>query len=254
MPADARTASFTLAQKVAGARAVLLLHGFSGSPWEVRPLGEALAARGFHVHAPRLPGHGATPEAMQFVTWRDWLAAADGALLATLERFEHVSVVGLSMGALLGLVLAAREPRVKRLALLAPVVKLRARNARLLQWVRGTPLARLAPRWVHKTTTDIELPEVRAASPLLRRYPVARVLDLFALQDVARLAEAGVRCPALVVGAAHDHVVELGAVEALAARLPFSRLVVLRRGWHIIPRDTDRALAASEVGDFLDGP
>ena len=51
--------------------AVLLLHGFTGSPWEVRPLGESLAARGFHVLAPQLPGHGTTPEAMLYVTHVD---------------------------------------------------------------------------------------------------------------------------------------------------------------------------------------
>jgi carboxylesterase len=82
---------------------VLLLHGFSGSPWEVRPLGDALSARGFHVHAPLLPGHGSTPEALRFVTWRDWLSAADDALEKLFARFEEVSLAGLSMGALLGI-------------------------------------------------------------------------------------------------------------------------------------------------------
>ena len=37
---------------------ILLIHGFTGSPWDLRPLGEALLARGFHVKAPLLPGHG----------------------------------------------------------------------------------------------------------------------------------------------------------------------------------------------------
>jgi carboxylesterase len=57
-------------------RAVLVLHGLTGSPWEVRPLGEALAARGFHVEAPLLPGHAGAPEALGFVTWRYYLSRA----------------------------------------------------------------------------------------------------------------------------------------------------------------------------------
>src|SRR2546427_411191 len=36
----------------------LLVHGFTGTPEEMRPLGEALAARGFPVYAVRLAGHG----------------------------------------------------------------------------------------------------------------------------------------------------------------------------------------------------
>jgi carboxylesterase len=218
----------------------------------VRPLGEALAARGFHVHAPLLPGHGLTPDALRYVTWRDWLRAADEALTGLLGRFDQVSVAGLSMGALLALVLAARRVRVRRLALLAPVVQVQDRGARLLQRVRHTPLARLAPEWVIKTAPDIELPDVRAASPLTPRYPAARILDLFELQDLARVAEGGVKCPSLVLASAREHVVDLDAVLALGRRLPLSRTVVLQRGWHIIPRDADRALALSEVGEFFD--
>src|SRR5271154_6266158 len=44
-----------------GPGACLLVHGFTGTPWDVRPLGEALAAGGFRVRGIPLPGHGATP-------------------------------------------------------------------------------------------------------------------------------------------------------------------------------------------------
>lgn len=218
----------------------------------MRPLGESLFARGFHVVAPLLPGHGTTPEALLFVTWRDWLAAADQALVKLLHGFSDVSVVGLSMGGLLSLVLSARYRAVRRLALLAPVVELQQRDARLLHRIRHTPLVGLVPKWVVKTASDLESPEASADNPLLPRYPVARVLDLFELQDLARLAEGGVQCPSLVVAAAHDHVVDFDGVCALQRRLPQSRLLVLQRGCHIIPRDTDRALAASEIAQFLD--
>ena len=119
---EAKTASFTLGPPQGEAiAAVLLIHGFTGSPWEVRPLGEALAARGFHVQAIRLPGHGVDPEAMAWVTWRDWEHAAEEAL-KQLRGFQHVFVAGLSMGALLGMLLAARHPnRVSGLAMMAPV-------------------------------------------------------------------------------------------------------------------------------------
>src|SRR2546427_383316 len=97
----AATAPFRL--EPAGARsAVLLLHGFTGSPWEVRPLGESLAARGYCVLGPRLPGHGTDPEAMLYVTHLDWEREAESAL-ASLKNFDRVFVAGLSMGALLRL-------------------------------------------------------------------------------------------------------------------------------------------------------
>jgi carboxylesterase len=252
---DRLTAPFTLGPAPPGAAgSVLLLHGFTGSPWEVRPLGESLAARGFHVEAPLLPGHGGEPEALRDVSWQDWLRAAEAAHLG-LERAASgpVAVVGLSMGALLALLLAARRPQgVAGLVLLAPVVRLRRLGARLLRALRATPLRRAFPAWVSKHTTDLSLDEERLRAPLLARYPLARALDLFALQDLAEAAVPQVACPVLALAAAHDHVVALAGVEALVRRLPHGRLVVLQRGWHIIPRDADRALASACTADFLE--
>lgn len=248
-----KTASFTLGPARGETRtAVLLLHGFTGSPWEVRPLGESLAARGFHVYAPLLPGHGKTPEAMLFVTWRDWVSGAEEAL-EQLEGFERIVIAGLSMGALLGLLLAAKYPgRVQGLAMMAPVVKLRGRDGRMLRLARRLPLHGLLPGWVKKTTTDIQLPEVRAESPILPRYPLARVFDLFELQDLVNEAIPRLRCKALVIAAVHDRVVAFDGVVAMQKKVPRSRLVVLQRGGHIIPRDEDRARAISEVAEFVD--
>ncbi len=249
----AKTASFTLGPPSSEATAaVLLLHGFTGSPWEVRPLGEALAARGFHVRAIRLPGHGIGPEGMAWVTWRDWEDAAADAL-ASLQGFKQVFVAGLSMGALLGMLLAARNPdRVRGLALMAPVWKLRQLDGRLLRALRWLPLPQWTGLWVKKTATDLEDPEARADAPILERYPLARLYDLFTIQDHARAALPDVRCPALVAAAEHDHVVNFRSVEQLAEQLPRAQLLRLRQGFHILPRDKDRAVLADAVCGFFD--
>jgi carboxylesterase len=251
--AQEKTAPFTLGPRhPETSTAVLLVHGFTGSPWEMRPLGEALAARGFHVRGMRLPGHGTTPEAMLWVTWHDWVDSVQAELQA-LANYSTVLIAGMSMGGLLGMLMAAREPsRVHGLVLMAPAVKLKSRQGQALRLVRKVDLTGLLPQWVIKDSTDIEIPEVRAESPILPRYPVARLNDLFAVQDLAFDAESRLRCPSLVLAAHHDHVVDFAAVLAMQRRLPNSRLLVLNRGWHIIPRDSDRALAISEVSEFVD--
>ncbi len=250
---EVKTASFTLGPPVGEAvAAVLLIHGFTGSPWEVRPLGESLAARGFHVHAIRLPGHGVDPEAMAWVTWRDWEDAAEEALRA-LRGFPQVFVAGLSMGALLGMLLAARHPqRVSGLALMAPVWKLKPFDGRILRRLRWLPLAELTGLWVKKTTTDIEDAAARADAPILPRYPLARLYDLFTIQDRAREAIKRVRVPTLVAAALHDHVVKFQSVEELVGQLPQAQLLTLQRGFHILPRDNDRAQLADAVAGFFD--
>src|SRR5437762_1904854 len=99
------------------------MHGWTGSPPEMRPLGEHLAAQGLVVHGVRLPGHGTRPEDLLTVTWRDWIAAAEAALAELAAEADPVFVGGLSMGALLTLYLGATtdRPLAGLIAMSAPV-------------------------------------------------------------------------------------------------------------------------------------
>jgi carboxylesterase len=247
-----KTAPFELG---AGQDACLLLHGFTGSPWDLRPLGEALAARGYYVRVIRLPGHGSTPEALAQVSHHDWEQAAEDAL-HSLARFRHLYVAGLSMGALLGLLLAARHPdRVHGLALLAPALRFRRLALRLITRLRLFSLVELLQPFIHKARTDIEDPAALAAAPVLPAFPSARLHDVSALQQKALEALPRVRAPALIAMAIQDHVVTLEGGRELARRLtaaPLVRFLELEHGFHIMSRDRDRELLAAEVGTFFD--
>ncbi len=111
-------APFALAGGTVG---VLLIHGFGGMPGELRGLGEALAAHGFTVRAPLLPGHGGSPEDLAVTTWRDWLATAARELEALRRECRTVVLDGFSMGGAIALVLAARTPVAGIVAMAAPV-------------------------------------------------------------------------------------------------------------------------------------
>jgi carboxylesterase len=238
-----------------GADACLLLHGFTGSPWDLRPLGESLAARGYKVKAIRLPGHGTTPEAMTGVSWRDWEQACEDAL-ASLSSHRQVFVAGLSMGALLSLLLATRRPdRVHGLALLAPAVHFLGPTMALLYRVRNLPLLEIVRPWIDKQSTDIVNPAVRAEAPVMHRFPSARIHDLYLLRERALAAAGNVVAPALVACAKNDHVVSLEGgrqlVRALTAS-PSVRFIRIDEGAHIMPRDDGGPVVCAEVGEFFD--
>jgi carboxylesterase len=237
-----------------GPGACLLVHGFTGSPWDVRPLGEALAAGGFRVRGLRLPGHGTTPSAMLEAGAGDWLAACEEGLAGF--RDQRVAVVGLSMGALLAVVLAARHPdRVQAVVGLAPALRFKDALTRGLRHVR--PLLRVAERlhpWVHKSTTDLLDKEARAAAPVLKAWPLRRLEDLWDVQDLARASAAKVRAPVLLAISRHDHVVDVRGARELARRLDHAqsvRFIELEKGAHIMPRDEGRLVLQQEVLSFL---
>src|SRR5437667_12832927 len=90
-----------------GTRGCLLIHGFAGTPPEMRGLGEFLAAGGYDVMGPLLAGHGLTPEAMAATRRPDWVRSADEALAALRRDFGGVFGWGEPPGASLAVGLAA---------------------------------------------------------------------------------------------------------------------------------------------------
>jgi len=102
-------------------RACLLLHGFTGGPFEVEPLARHLRACGWHCVAPTLPGHGEPLRELKNVRFADWLAAASAEAESLIARYGAIDVVGFSMGGLLAAYVANRYP-VRRLALLNAAV------------------------------------------------------------------------------------------------------------------------------------
>lgn len=227
--------------------ACLLLHGFTGSPWELRPLGEALAARGFRAVGIRLPGHGQTPQAMLQGSVHYWRGAAERALEGL---GDGVCVAGLSVGALLAVDLAARFPkRIRRLALLAPAFALQDPLATALRRVRRVPFLALRP-WVAKHSVDLADPAARAQAPVVPAFPSRLLRDVWALQDLALDALDRIQAPTLIATGRRDHVVDPAAIRRASRRL--ARHVPLRvieqpDAAHLLPRDFGHAALEEEI-------
>src|SRR5262245_30217197 len=111
-------------------RGALVVHGFTGSPFEMRWLGERLADRGLHVVGPALAGHArGLPEELDRTTWRDWYGSAEVAFDHLRARCDRVAVVGLSMGGLLALHLAReRGAQIAALGVLATPIRLQRKT------------------------------------------------------------------------------------------------------------------------------
>ena len=119
-----------------GKRGVLLVHGFAGTPKELRDLGEFLAANGWRCYAPTLAGHATTTEEMAKTGWRDWVQTASEGVDELLKECDRVAVVGQSMGGTIALHLAATDPRVSAVTTLAAPLWLGGPWPIVLPWAR----------------------------------------------------------------------------------------------------------------------
>lgn len=93
-------------------KAVLLIHGMTGAPGEMKFLAKRLHRRGLSVAAPLLAGHGVDEENLLRTTWQDWLGSVRDAYRALRHDHDEVYVAGICVGGALGLALAAEDPSV----------------------------------------------------------------------------------------------------------------------------------------------
>lgn len=105
-----------------GSIGILLVHGFTACPVDLKPLGEKLHSFGYTVYGPILAGHGLTPEEMRSTSWKDWEGSADGALVRLKETCSKVVAVGHSMGGLIVLSLAAQHKLNGVVSINAPII------------------------------------------------------------------------------------------------------------------------------------
>ena len=102
----------TFALKGSLGKAVLLIHGMTGAPGEMKFLAKRLHRRGFSVAAPLLAGHGMDEANLLRTTWQDWLGSVREAYLRLKDDHDEVYVAGICVGGALGLALAAEDPSV----------------------------------------------------------------------------------------------------------------------------------------------
>src|SRR5574337_201282 len=103
-----------------GEHAVLLIHGLTGSPFEMKYLARRLNRAGSPVKGPCLAGHGTTLPDLKKTCWQDWYASVHESFSELKRTHATVSVAGLCMGALLALTLSVdREEEVGAVALIS---------------------------------------------------------------------------------------------------------------------------------------
>jgi carboxylesterase len=239
---------------------VLCLHGYSGTPYEVAPLARALAAAGYAVAAPLLPGHGQTAAALAATSRQDWLAAAAAALaeLRAATGDRPAAVVGFSMGGLLALRLAAsaQPGTLSALVLMSVPLRLPSWQAAVLRGLDHLPGFLRRHRWAtlrKRGGSDVTDLQARSENPSLGEMPLAGLCEMVTLADEVRRELSAIVLPALVVHGERDHTVPPYASFELAGRLASATVekLWLPRSGHLVAVDVERTELATAVLRFL---
>jgi carboxylesterase len=232
-----------------GRTACLLIHGFTGAPPEMRPLGEYLAGKGVTVSVPLLAGHGTDYRDLAKTTWQDWYDSAEVAYLSLRQECRQVFVGGLSLGSLLALRLAALHP-VDGVIPYAPALI-------ALDWrVRFVRPLRSLMRWNRKEEpqdSDLSDPE---AHKMLWSYdvmPGESVYQVSLIQKEVRRLLPSVKAPILIFQSTRDESIrpECGKIVLDSVGSMDKELVLLRNSGHCVTVDSEREFVWRKTHEWM---
>ncbi|MBX3184245.1 MAG: alpha/beta fold hydrolase [Polyangiaceae bacterium] len=231
---------------------IVLSHGITGSPISIRWAAEQLAARGFAVELPRLPGHGTSWLDMARTTYDDWRQEVLETVDELTQRTDAVILGGLSMGGTLALDIGWQRER--QLAGLVAI------NATVLP--RAGVLAKIAPvlKYVvpvapSKAAGLVENDAARAGvdERAYSMLPAGAANSFLAVLPRVRRQLRQLRLPVLVAYAPQDHSVPAANSRAILDTLGgFGEELVLERSYHLATMDLDRELLVDRIAAFAE--
>jgi carboxylesterase len=252
-------------------RGVLLIHGLTGTPMEMRLLGKGLNSAGFTVHGMQLAGHCGDTDDLLATGWRDWYASVEQAADALLAKVDHLFVGGLSMGALLALKLAAERPQQvagvgvygatfrydgwsipwsARLAFLLPLVK-RLGFGRTRAFLEQPPYGLRDERLREQVSAAMRSGDSTIAG--LLGNPWHSLADLYQLSAQVRRQLPQVTAPCLVAHASEDDVASVRNAELVLRHVQApTELLLLEDSYHMITIDKQRRTLIARSAGFFD--
>ena len=235
---------------------VLFIHGFTGTPAEIRYLGKGLSLRGIGAHCPLLEGHGTSVEDLSKTRWRDWLRSVEKKV-ESLEKIyspENFFIGGLSMGSLLAIHCYARNPgKFAGLIVMGAALRLQI----LAEYAIGSYKLMRLP-------FDIKVPKlggpdvvderVRSLIPSYMHHSIRAAVSLREFSRKVRREDLSLlEGDVLLLHGKYDVTTPPANVELLRGEAEHARIrtKIFGRSGHLIPVDYDRDEVVECVADFV---
>ena len=227
----------------------LLIHGFTGTPMEMRPLGEFLAKKGCSVLGIRLAGHGTKIEDMNRMIWQDWSnSILDGWHLLH-PNTSQVFLIGLSMGAVLALYHASILPAAGVVSMSAPYQFEPDPRLKIL------PLyAKIIP-YASKGESDWQDPDADETHFSYDLYPTKGLIELSDLLKNMRAALPDITAPTMLIHSSQDIGVPPHNMSKISRALGTPtrdvQELLLENSGHVVTRDLDKDLVFEAIHQFI---
>ncbi len=230
-----------------GSTSCLLVHGFTGTPKEMRWMGEYLNHQGHTVLGVRLAGHATKIEDMVRMRWWDWLASVEDGYNLLKGISEHIFIIGLSMGGSLSLYFASQFPAAGLIAMSTPYALPNNPRLRFVKFISN-----FKP-YLEKGGSDSQDQEALADHISYHANPTRSIGELNDLLAKMRASLPKVTLPVLMMHSHNDKYVDKENADNIFAHLGSAdkTMLWLDQSGHVIPREPEREIAFKAASDFI---
>lgn len=223
---------------------VLLVHGFTGSPAEMRLLAEYLWKQGFTVMAVRLPGHGTQVEDLNNTKWQDWYNAVVDSYNVLKDLCDKVSVIGISMGSLLAIKLATFNV-LEKLVVMSTPIELKDDRISLLPFYRIFKSYFPKPKKYYNAVDEYNIS--------YDKYPLKALSSMLELIEKVKENLPSITNPTLIIQSRVEKTVKYKSASYINKNIGSNKkqIIWLENSGHMIVLDSQREAVFEKISEFL---
>jgi carboxylesterase len=233
-------------------KGVLLVHGWTSTPYEVRRLGKFLNENGYVVLGIQLAGHGTVPKDLEDVAWEDWLDDVQRGYVELKKTCDKVYICGTSIGGDLALLFAEQQADVAGLVIMATPFAMRAEKTALF-------FVKILLKMGIKYRKKFYPPAFGLSTTITRlisyqEYPVKSVLEAFEIVKAMRENVAKVFQPVLIMQSTHDHIVQKNSAENIYTGISSKtkKKIYIEKAYHTFISDIKNEHIFEDILNFLE--
>ncbi len=232
-------------------KGVLLVHGWTSTPYEMRALGEYLNKKGYSVYAPLLSGHGTKPEDLKDVKWEDWEKDILDAYDFLKKTSQDIFAVGMSFGGTLTLLLASQK-RVVGLILMSTPYKMR--YEKIIEKVVKViaPFKKFKDKSYPKILGNDEMCLTQVIS--YQKYPINSLYEAQKAIKSSLMSLNKINNPVMIIQSRDDHVISRNSMEIFEKKLKsdFIRKRKIKNAYHNFIGDTKNNYIFKDIVEFIE--
>ncbi len=229
----------------------LMIHGFTGSPYNMKVIGKYLYENGITAMGVRLAGHGTKPRDMAKCSYQDWIASAEEGFHELKKICDEVYVAGLSMGGVLTLHLATEfGADIAGIIVMCAPVQVKGWRSKLIPL--APVISKLIPYIpnIGGSTKDKSVEEVN-----YKWFPSISVQELIKLIQEVTGKVHSINQPAVLIYSEQDPLVTENSADFIFNNIASEdkKLMIVKNSYHVITLDYDKAIVAREIEAFING-